>query len=60
MVVDGRAAGGFHTGGCGLGADCGCPGPEDGDEPDVGRYLEFVRAQVRELCTQYGEIHGFL
>jgi alpha-L-fucosidase len=35
------------------------PGPEPGDEPDLGRYLEFVRAQVRELCTEYGEIHGF-
>ena len=34
-------------------------GPEVGDEPDVARYLEFVRAQVRELCTQYGDIHGF-
>ena len=34
-------------------------GPEAGDEPDVARYLEFVRAQVRELCTQYGQIHGF-
>lgn len=35
------------------------PGPETGDDPDHARYLEFVRAQVRELCTQYGEIHGF-
>jgi len=33
--------------------------PEPGDEPDLNRYLEFVRAQVRELCTNYGEIHGF-
>jgi alpha-L-fucosidase len=30
-----------------------------GDEPDMGRYTEFLRAQVRELCTDYGEIHGF-
>jgi alpha-L-fucosidase len=35
------------------------PGPEPGDEPDHARYLEFVRAQVRELCTGYGEIGGF-
>jgi alpha-L-fucosidase len=35
------------------------PHPEPGDEPDLDRYLVFVRAQVRELCTQYGEIHGF-
>lgn len=33
--------------------------PEPGDRPDLGRYLDFVRAQVRELCTNYGEIHGF-
>jgi len=35
------------------------PGPLPGDEPDHGRYLDFLRAQVRELCTQYGDIHGF-
>lgn len=35
------------------------PGPEPGDTPDLERYLEFVRAQVRELCTQYGRLHGF-
>ena len=34
------------------------PGPEEGDEPDLGKYVEFLRAQVRELCTNYGEIHG--
>ena len=33
--------------------------PDPGDEPDFGRYFEFVKAQVRELCTNYGEIHGF-
>jgi alpha-L-fucosidase len=33
--------------------------PEAGDQPDLARYLEFVKAQVRELCTNYGEIHGF-
>lgn len=33
--------------------------PEPGDQPDLARYLEFVKAQVRELCTNYGEIHGF-
>jgi alpha-L-fucosidase len=33
--------------------------PQPGDRPDWGRYLEFVRAQVRELCTGYGEVHGF-
>ena len=35
------------------------PGPEPGDEPDFDRYLEFMKAQVRELCTEYGELGGF-
>lgn len=35
------------------------PGPLPGDEPDHARYLEYLKAQVEELCTQYGEIHGF-
>ncbi|NPA37642.1 MAG: glycoside hydrolase [Chlorobi bacterium] len=33
--------------------------PQPGDTPDWGKYMEFVKAQVRELCTNYGEIHGF-
>jgi alpha-L-fucosidase len=33
--------------------------PQPGDRPDLMRYLEFLKAQVHELCTQYGEIHGF-
>jgi alpha-L-fucosidase len=32
---------------------------QPGDQPDLMRYLEFLKAQVRELCTNYGEIHGF-
>ena len=35
------------------------PGPGAGDQPDWGKYLEFLKAQVRELCTGYGELHGF-
>lgn len=35
------------------------PGPLAGDQPDWNRYLDFLRGQVRELCTNYGEIHGF-
>ena len=35
------------------------PGPEPGDQPDLERYLAFLKAQVEELCTRYGEIHGF-
>jgi alpha-L-fucosidase len=33
--------------------------PQPGDDPDHARYLEFLKAQVRELCTNYGVIHGF-
>jgi alpha-L-fucosidase len=34
------------------------PRPEAGDRPDWPAYLDFLKAQVRELCTNYGEIHG--
>jgi len=33
--------------------------PQAQDQPDFSRYLEFVRGQVRELCTDYGAISGF-
>ena len=33
--------------------------PPEGFEPDFEKYLAFVRAQMRELCENYGEIHGF-
>jgi len=29
------------------------------DSPDWQKYMEFLKAQVKELCTNYGEIHGF-
>ncbi|MBN1436802.1 MAG: alpha-L-fucosidase [Sedimentisphaerales bacterium] len=32
--------------------------PEPDDQPDLQIYLDFVRAQIRELCTNYGPIHG--
>jgi alpha-L-fucosidase len=35
------------------------PKPLPGDKPDLEKYIDFVKAQVRELCTNYGEIHGF-
>jgi len=34
-------------------------GPEPGDKPDWEEYMEFLKAQVKELCTNYGKIHGF-
>lgn len=33
--------------------------PEEGDEPDWDKYMDFLKAQVKELCTNYGAIHGF-
>jgi alpha-L-fucosidase len=32
--------------------------PQPGDNPDLLKYTEFVKAQIRELCSNYGEIHG--
>lgn len=34
-------------------------GPRPGDEPDLEKYKEFLTAQIRELCTQYGDIAAF-
>jgi len=33
--------------------------PQPHDTPNQEKYLEFVKKQVNELCTNYGEIHGF-
>jgi alpha-L-fucosidase len=33
-------------------------GPQPGDQPDLRKYIEFVKRQIRELCTNYGELHG--
>ncbi len=33
--------------------------PQPGDSPDWNRYMDFLKAQVRELCTNYGELGGF-
>ncbi len=32
---------------------------EPDNEPDTAKYLDYVRKQVEELCTNYGKIHGF-
>lgn len=34
------------------------PAPEADDEPDLAQYMTYVRNQLYELCTRYGEIHG--
>ncbi|HEX2975703.1 MAG TPA: alpha-L-fucosidase, partial [Bacteroidales bacterium] len=33
--------------------------PEPGDEPNWDAYMEFLKAQVKELCGNYGKINGF-
>ena len=33
--------------------------PEPGDTPEWDQYMQYLRAQVRELCTHYGEIRHF-
>lgn len=35
------------------------PSPQPGDQPDLEKYGEFMKGQLRELCTRYGQIHGF-
>lgn len=35
------------------------PAPLPGDEPDWDKYCDFVRNQVRELCTRYGPVKHF-
>ncbi len=35
------------------------PRPKPGDQPDWDAYMDFLRGQVRELCTNYGPIHAF-
>lgn len=32
--------------------------PQEGDMPDTVKYIEYVKNQVRELCTNYGELAG--
>lgn len=33
--------------------------PQPQDSPDWDKYMLFLKEQVRELCSSYGEIHGF-
>lgn len=33
--------------------------PQQQDSPDWDKYMVFLKEQVRELCTNYGDIHGF-
>jgi alpha-L-fucosidase len=29
------------------------------DTPDLEKYIEFMKGQIRELCTKYGKLYGF-
>ena len=33
--------------------------PKPGDEPDEDKYVEYVKNQLTELCTNYGKIESF-
>ncbi len=35
------------------------PGPQGNDRPDIRKYLDYVEAQITELCSNYGKIAGF-
>ncbi len=48
-----------HPNSINLGGDHQLPEPNPGDEPDLMRYIAYVRAQVTELCTKYGAISAF-
>ncbi|WP_248926225.1 alpha-L-fucosidase [Paenibacillus hamazuiensis] len=32
-------------------------GPRPGDDPDIEKYYDFVKKQIEELCTNYGNIY---
>lgn len=42
-----------------FGGDHQLPRPNPGDTPDLVKYMEYVRLQVRELCTNYGPLAQF-
>ena len=33
--------------------------PQPQDSPNWDKYMSFLKEQVRELCSNYGDIHGF-
>lgn len=32
------------------------PGPQPGDEPDIPKYIQYVKNQITELCSNYGDL----
>jgi alpha-L-fucosidase len=35
------------------------PKPQPGDESDLDLYVEYMKNHIREICSNYGKIHGF-
>lgn len=48
-----------HPNAINLGGDHQLEKPNPGDQPDLMKYIDFVRAQIRELATNYGRIVAF-
>ena len=48
-----------HPNSINLGGDHQLAEPNPGDEPDLMRYVEYVRRQISELCSNYGTISAF-
>ena len=48
-----------HPNAINLGGDHQLERPNPGDQPDLMKYLDYVRAQIRELATNYGRIVAF-
>ena len=45
-----------HPNAINLGGDHQLPHPNPGDQPDLLKYIAYVRSQIRELCTRYGDL----
>ena len=48
-----------HPNSINLGGNHQLPVPNPGDQPDLMKYLDYVKGQITELCTNYGEISEF-
>ncbi|MCK5801936.1 MAG: alpha-L-fucosidase [Lentisphaeria bacterium] len=48
-----------HPNSLNLGASHQLDQPNPGDEPDLMKYVDYVERQIRELCTNYGQISSF-
>ncbi len=48
-----------HPNSINQGGDHELPKQNPGDEPDIGKYIAYVKRQASELCSNYGRIYGF-